>query len=186
MSTTIRKHSHSPPIPEYPLERAELRPTAEKQSGLFPEIRKNQRKKLVRSLLARIDYQNSLCYLGATAISPFQPNVRGTISTKDLTHSMAEFFSVFVNVIMPVFGIVIPGYLVGGRPDLQTWTLSRVAYYVFVPAFIFQAISSARISLHNTLKMVCFIIAAHLLVSLTAGRLMRRSREMFSPYVLPQ
>ncbi len=100
---------------------------------------------------------------------------------------MAEFFSVFLNVIMPVFGIVILGWLLGGRLGLQAQTLNRVAYYVFVPAFIFHAIGSARIPFANTIKMVCFIIACHLLavfVAAAIGWLMRCSREMIAAFMM--
>lgn len=100
---------------------------------------------------------------------------------------MIEFFSVFINVIMPVFAIVILGFILGRRLDLQAQTLNRIAYYVFVPAFIFHAISSSKIPLSNTVKMILFIVAAHLLVALIAGgvgRLMRRSREMIAAFVM--
>ncbi len=100
---------------------------------------------------------------------------------------MSEFITVFLNVIMPVFGIVILGYLLGGRLNLQAQTLNRVAYYVFVPAFIFHAISASNIPFSNTVKMVVFILASHLLVSLVAGcigLMMRRSREMIAAFVM--
>ena len=100
---------------------------------------------------------------------------------------MTEFLTVFLNVIMPVFAIVLLGFLLGGRLNLQAQTLNRVAYYVFVPAFIFHAISGSRIPFANTVKMVVFISATHLLVSLIAGgigRLMRRSREMIAAFVM--
>lgn len=100
---------------------------------------------------------------------------------------MTEFLTVFLNVIMPVFAIVLLGFLLGGRLNLQAQTLNRVAYYVFVPAFIFHAISSSRIPFANTVKMVVFIGATHLLVSLIAGGigcLMRRSREMIAAFVM--
>lgn len=100
---------------------------------------------------------------------------------------MTEFFTVFLNVIMPVFGIVILGCLLGNRLHLQAQTLTRVAYYIFVPAFIFHAISSSRIAFGNTVKMICFIVAAHLLAALIAGglgRLMRRSRKMIAAFVM--
>jgi predicted permease len=100
---------------------------------------------------------------------------------------MTEFLTVFLNVIMPVFGIVLLGFLLGGRLNLQAQTLNRVAYYVFVPAFIFHAISSSKIPFANTVKMVVFISATHLLVSLIAGGigcLMRRSREMIAAFVM--
>ena len=100
---------------------------------------------------------------------------------------MTELFSVFFNVIMPVFGIVLLGYLLGGRLSLQAQTLPRVAYYVFVPAFIFQAISGSNIPLENAAKMLGFIMSTHLLAAFTAGgiaRLMGRSREMIAAFVM--
>jgi malate permease and related proteins len=100
---------------------------------------------------------------------------------------MTEFLTVFLNVIMPVFAIVLLGFLLGGRLNLQAQTLNRVAYYVFVPAFIFNAISSSKIPFANTAKMILFIMAAHLVVSLIAGGiacLMRRSREMIAAFVM--
>lgn len=100
---------------------------------------------------------------------------------------MTELFSVFLNVIMPVFGIVLLGYLLGGRLNLQAQTLTRAAYYVFVPAFIFQAIGRSDIPLESAAKMLCFIMATHLLAALAAGglaRLMGRSREMIAAFVM--
>ena len=88
---------------------------------------------------------------------------------------MVELFSVFLNVILPVFGIVTLGYLLGGRLELQARTLTRVAYYVFVPAFIFQAISGSQVPLDSALKMLCFIVATHLLA---AGGDLRAIQEL--------
>lgn len=100
---------------------------------------------------------------------------------------MTEFIAVFINVIMPVFGIVLLGYLLGGRLQLQAQTLTRVAYYVFVPAFIFQAISSSTIPLENAAKMIGFITVTHLLAAFLAGgvaRMMGRSREMIAAFMM--
>lgn len=100
---------------------------------------------------------------------------------------MAQLFSIFLNVILPVFGIVVLGYLLGGRLKLQAGTLTRTAYYVFVPAFIFQAISKATIPLEIAFKMVCFILLSHLLAVLIAGgigRLLGRKKEMIAAFVM--
>ncbi len=100
---------------------------------------------------------------------------------------MAELLSVFLNVILPVFGIVAIGYLVGGRLELQARTLTRAAYYVFVPAFIFKAISGSQIPLDSVVKMLGFIIGTHLLAALVAGvigRLLGRSREMIAAFIM--
>ncbi len=100
---------------------------------------------------------------------------------------MTELASVFLNVILPVFGIVLLGYLLGARLELQAKTLTRAAYYVFVPAFIFQAISQSGIPLDAAVKMIVFITSTHLLAALAAGglaRLMGRSREVIAAFVM--
>lgn len=100
---------------------------------------------------------------------------------------MTELFSVFLNVILPVFGIVLLGILLGDRLQLQARTLTRVAYYVFVPAFIFEAIGKSDISFENAARMIAFIMAAHILAALISGgigRLMGRSREMIAAFVM--
>lgn len=100
---------------------------------------------------------------------------------------MTDFLSIFLNVVLPVFGIVIIGYLLGGRLELQARTLSRAAYYVFVPAYIFQAVGSSNIALDDTLKMIGFIILAQTLAAVTAGlvgRLLGRTREMIAAYIM--
>jgi predicted permease len=100
---------------------------------------------------------------------------------------MSDIIAIFLNVIMPVFGIVLLGYLLGDRLELQTQTLTRSAYYVFVPAFIFQAISSSRIPLDQAAKMTCFIVVAHLLAALVAGgvgRLLGHSRDMIAAFIM--
>jgi len=100
---------------------------------------------------------------------------------------MSELFSVFLNVILPVFGIVAIGALIGGRLELQARTLTRAAYYVFVPAFIFQVISGANIPLDSALKMIVFIVLTHLLAAFFAGgigRALGKSKEMIAAFVM--
>lgn len=100
---------------------------------------------------------------------------------------MTELFSVFLNVILPVFGIVALGFLLGGRLELQARTLTRTAYYVFVPAFIFQTISSSSVAFGSTLKMLCFIVVTHLLAAAVAGLVgywLGRSKEMIAAFIM--
>jgi predicted permease len=100
---------------------------------------------------------------------------------------MNQFLQVFINVVMPVFAIVMLRYLLGKRLQLQAQTLTRVAYYIFVPAFIFEAISKSGIPLADAAKMFAFIAVTHLLVVLIAGggaRLMGRSKEMIAAYIM--
>jgi len=100
---------------------------------------------------------------------------------------VADLIRIFFDVIMPVFGIVMMGYLLGGRLALQAQTLTRAAYYVFVPAFIFQAMSSSQIRLDNAAKMVVFIVVAHILAALAAGgigRMLGHTPEMIAAYIM--
>lgn len=100
---------------------------------------------------------------------------------------MTELFLVFLNVILPVFGIVLLGALLGGRLKLQAQTLTRAAYYVFVPAFIFQSISMADVPLTSVAKMLSFIILTHLLAVFIAGgigRVLGRSKKTIAAFIM--
>jgi len=100
---------------------------------------------------------------------------------------MLELFLVFLNVILPVFCIVLLGALLGGRLKLQAQTLTRTAYYVFVPAFIFQSISMADVPLTSVAKMLTFIILTHLLgvfIAAGIGRVIGCSREMIAAFIM--
>lgn len=100
---------------------------------------------------------------------------------------MTELFYVFLNVILPVFVIVLLGALLGGRLELEARTLTRAAYYVFVPAFIFLAISQAQVPFASAVKMLLFILLAHLAAIVVAGgigRLIGRSREKIAAFIM--
>ncbi|MEA3363410.1 MAG: AEC family transporter, partial [Thermodesulfobacteriota bacterium] len=73
------------------------------------------------------------------------------------------------------------------RLELQARTLTRAAYYIFVPAFIFQAISTAEVPFTSTVRMLTFILLTHVLAVFIAGgigRLLGRSREMIAAFVM--
>ena len=100
---------------------------------------------------------------------------------------MSEIFFIFLNVVLPVFGVVVMGYLLGGRMQLQARTLTRTAYYVFVPAFIFQAISTANMQLDIAVKMVSFVVITHLATIIVAGGIGRglgRPKKMIAAFVM--
>ncbi len=100
---------------------------------------------------------------------------------------MAELVTVFLNVILPVFGIVLLGAFLGGRLELQARTLTRSAYYVFVPAFIFQSISTANVPFTSVVKMLSFILITHVLAVIIAGgigRILGRSKEMIAAFIM--
>lgn len=100
---------------------------------------------------------------------------------------MSELFSVFIDVILPVFGVVVIGFYAGPRLGLQSATLTRTAYFIFVPAFIFRVISQMQVSLDSAARMIGFIILAQLLAAIAAGgigRLLGRSRELIASFIL--
>jgi hypothetical protein len=60
---------------------------------------------------------------------------------------MPELLSIFGNVLVPVFTLVLLGYLTGPRLRLEARTLSRLAYFILTPAFIFHILSGAQMRL---------------------------------------
>lgn len=100
---------------------------------------------------------------------------------------MTDLFFVFINVTLPVFAIVLLGALSGGRLQLEARTLTRTAYYIFVPAFIFHSISNAHIQFSSTLLMMVYILVVHLVgvcIAAAIGRLLGRSREMIAAFMM--
>lgn len=98
-----------------------------------------------------------------------------------------QFFSIFIDVVAPVFAVVLIGYLGGPWLGLQVRTLSRVSYYVFMPAFVFHIISEAQIQAALVGQMTIYITAVYIACALLAfavARGLRRSPEVTGMYVL--
>lgn len=98
-----------------------------------------------------------------------------------------QLLSIFINVVTPVFILVFIGYVLGPRLNLEARTLSRTAYYTFVPAFVFNAISTAhmeaQLALQMTLYATLIVLTTSLLAFITA-KLLRRSSEIIAAYVM--
>jgi predicted permease len=100
---------------------------------------------------------------------------------------IGQLAEIFVNVIAPVFALVLIGYVAGPRLQLEARTLTRTAYYLFIPAFVFGVMSTAVIEADLVLRMVVLATAVHLAVGLLAygvARLLRRPREVVGAYVM--
>jgi predicted permease len=100
---------------------------------------------------------------------------------------MLELLSIFVNILLPVFTLVLVGYLAGPRLGLEARTLSKLAYYILVPAFIFDVFSSAQIELGLAARMAGYIMAVTvggILASMAVARLLGAGRELMAAYVL--
>jgi malate permease and related proteins len=100
---------------------------------------------------------------------------------------LSQFLSIFLNVVTPVFTLVLLGYLAGPRLQLQSRTLSRTAYYLLIPAFIFHVLSTVHLDLGTAGRMVAGItliyLATGLLGWLTA-RMLGYSREMAVAFLM--
>jgi predicted permease len=98
-----------------------------------------------------------------------------------------QLVSVFVNVVVPVFVIALIGYVAAPRLRLEARTISRSAYYLFAPAFVFDLLSQADVQLGQALRMLAFIVVVYLgcgLVGFVVARMLQRSREVVAAYVL--
>lgn len=98
-----------------------------------------------------------------------------------------QLIFVFINVVVPVFGVVLLGYLAGPTLKLKAQTLSRVSYYVFMPAFVFSIISQAELQAAAAAQMAFYVFAVHIacaLLGFVVARGLRRSTEMTAVYVM--
>ena len=101
--------------------------------------------------------------------------------------NIGGIFLVFLNVVTPVFILVVVGYFVGPRIKIEARSLSRTAYFVFIPAFVFNIISEAKIDSELALQMLSFILVAQIAVALLGflvGKALRQSREITAAFVL--
>lgn len=100
---------------------------------------------------------------------------------------LIQLAEVFINVVTPVFLLVILGYVVGPRLTLEARTLSRFAYYLLVPAFVYNITSTARIEAGLAINMFLYILLVHLAVAfvgLILPRLLRRTGTITAATVL--
>ena len=100
---------------------------------------------------------------------------------------MSQLIAIFVNVLVPVFSLVVVGYLVGPRLDLEARTLSKFAYFILVPAFVFNVFSDAEIAAALAARMALFMLTVTLgtvLAALLVARLTKSSAQMTGAFVL--
>lgn len=100
---------------------------------------------------------------------------------------MGQLPKIYLNILIPVFALVAVGYVVGPRLGLDARTLSRVAYFVLVPSFTFNVLSTASIGAASAGRMVLYIglvEVACAALAIAIARLFRRSPQMTGAYVL--
>jgi malate permease and related proteins len=95
--------------------------------------------------------------------------------------------SIFLNVVSPVFAVVLLGYLLGPPLKLRYRTLSRTAYYLLIPAFVFHVLSTVQLDLSTAGRMVAGISVIYLatgLIGLLVARILGYSREMAVAFLM--
>ncbi len=100
---------------------------------------------------------------------------------------MPQLLAIFLNVLTPVFALVLMGYIAGPRLGLQARTLSRYAYTMLTPAFTFNVLSNSTVQAGLAVRMIIYIVLVHLgcsLIAFATARLLQRSREMTAVYIM--
>ena len=98
-----------------------------------------------------------------------------------------QLLSIFFTVVAPVFGLVILGYLTAKPLGLQARTLSRAAYYIFIPSFIFNVISSAETQANALIRMIGYIVIVHIAIAFIGyliARTLKLNPKMTAAYVI--
>jgi len=98
-----------------------------------------------------------------------------------------QILKIFIDIVTPVFFLILLGYYVGPRLELDARTLSRTAYFLLVPCFVFDIISRVDIDIAVAGQMILYTSLTHILVALTAfiiARLLNRSREITAAFVI--
>ena len=98
-----------------------------------------------------------------------------------------QILKIFIDIITPVFFLVFLGYYAGPKLKLDAATLSRTAYYMLIPCFVFNMLSQVDISIAVAGQMIIYTTLTHLLVATAAfiiAKLLKRSREMTAAFVI--
>ncbi len=78
---------------------------------------------------------------------------------------MTGLLGIFVGTLLPVFALVGLGAWAAKPLELQARTLSRAAYYLFIPAFVFQTLSTAKLDLTIAARVALYTTVVHLAVA---------------------
>jgi predicted permease len=100
---------------------------------------------------------------------------------------LLELARIFINVITPVFALVVIGYIAGPRLGLGARTLTRYAYYILIPALIFDVIAPARVEAALAARMVFYALVVHITLAIIGwgvAKALGRSQKMVSAYIL--
>ena len=79
------------------------------------------------------------------------------------------------------------GYVIGPKLKLEARTLSRFAYFILIPAFVFDVLSKAQIQAGLAVQVAAYAVVVHIGCAAFAwlcARLLGRSANIASAYIL--
>lgn len=100
---------------------------------------------------------------------------------------MSELSSILFNTLAPVFLVVAAGFVVGRRFDLDPRPPARAAFYIFVPAFVFDVLVGSDLGSTTIVRVVVALGATSIsaaVVAWLAGRLLGKSRSVVVAFVM--
>jgi hypothetical protein len=100
---------------------------------------------------------------------------------------VSQILPIFLNVVTPVFALILTAYLLGGRFGIQSRSLSRTSYYLLVPAFVFNVLSQVKIDAVIAFRMMLAIVLVYMVTGLlgwTMARAMGRSKEIATAFLM--
>ncbi len=100
---------------------------------------------------------------------------------------MMALLGIFLDILLPVFALVLIGYIAGPRLGMEPRTLSKLAYYILVPAFIFNVFSKAEVQVELAARMALYAIVVTLgavAVAFVVARVMGAGASLTAAYVL--
>lgn len=100
---------------------------------------------------------------------------------------MSQLPTIFLNILTPVFALVLLGYLIGPRLEIDARSVSRISYYILAPSFLFNVFSDANLEVTEALRMAGYAITVALLTGAAGfiiARIMRASADITSAFVL--
>lgn len=71
---------------------------------------------------------------------------------------MAEFLLIFTNIILPIFVLLLIGFVIQMRFQLDLGTLAKINIYFIVPGFIFVRLYESNFGLELFIKVLLFFI----------------------------
>ncbi len=100
---------------------------------------------------------------------------------------MTDLTAILLDVLAPAFLVVAAGYAVGRAFSLDPRPTARIAYYVLVPAFVFEVLVESDLGGNTVIRMVGAMAATMLTVAAVAwvvSRSLRRPRSIGLAFVL--